>query len=50
MALDGPASRSLDPTDLPIDLTGFDGIVVSPGVPLNRHPIAEAAASARRAA
>jgi UDP-N-acetylmuramoylalanine--D-glutamate ligase len=26
------------------DLTGFDGIVVSPGVPLNRHPIAEAAA------
>ncbi|CCW17764.1 UDP-N-acetylmuramoylalanine--D-glutamate ligase [Sphingobium indicum BiD32] len=22
-----------------IDLTGFDGIVVSPGVPLNRHPI-----------
>lgn len=27
-----------------IDLTGFDGVVVSPGVPLNRHPIAEAAA------
>lgn len=24
---------------LAIDLTGFDGIVVSPGVPLNRHPI-----------
>ncbi|HUD93711.1 UDP-N-acetylmuramoyl-L-alanine--D-glutamate ligase [Sphingobium sp.] len=23
-----------------IDLTGFDGIVVSPGVPLNKHPIA----------
>ncbi|MET0249695.1 MAG: UDP-N-acetylmuramoyl-L-alanine--D-glutamate ligase [Sphingobium sp.] len=23
-----------------IDLTGFDGVVVSPGVPLNRHPIA----------
>ncbi|WBO23389.1 UDP-N-acetylmuramoyl-L-alanine--D-glutamate ligase [Sphingomonas abietis] len=23
-----------------IDLTGFDGIVVSPGVPLNTHPIA----------
>ena len=22
-----------------IDLAGFDGIVVSPGVPLNRHPI-----------
>ena len=29
-----------------IDLTGFDGVVVSPGVPLNRHPIAEAAARA----
>lgn len=25
------------------DLTGFDGIVVSPGVPLNTHPIAAAA-------
>lgn len=25
---------------LTIDLTGFDGVVVSPGVPLNRHPIA----------
>ncbi|MEJ2409643.1 MAG: UDP-N-acetylmuramoyl-L-alanine--D-glutamate ligase [Novosphingobium sp.] len=24
------------------DLAGYDGIVVSPGVPLNRHPIAEA--------
>ena len=30
---------------LAIDLAGFDGVVVSPGVPLNRHPIAEAAAS-----
>ena len=28
------------------DLTGLTGIVVSPGVPLNRHPIAEAAARA----
>lgn len=28
------------------DLTGYDGVVVSPGVPLNRHPIAEAAAKA----
>ncbi len=26
------------------DLTGFDGVVVSPGVPLNSHPIAEHAA------
>ncbi len=30
---------------LTINLAGFDGIVVSPGVPLNRHPIAEAAAA-----
>ncbi len=28
-----------------IDLTGFAGVVVSPGVPLNRHPIAAHAAS-----
>ncbi|MHA6722314.1 Mur ligase family protein [Sphingomonas sp. RS2018] len=32
------ALKLADP--LTIDLTGFDGIVVSPGVPLNRHPIA----------
>jgi UDP-N-acetylmuramoylalanine--D-glutamate ligase len=31
---------------LEIDLVGFDGIVVSPGVPLNTHPIAERARSA----
>jgi UDP-N-acetylmuramoylalanine--D-glutamate ligase len=29
---------------LSLDLTGFAGVVVSPGVPLNRHPIAEHAA------
>jgi UDP-N-acetylmuramoylalanine--D-glutamate ligase len=28
------------------DITGYDGVVVSPGVPLNQHPIAEAAAIA----
>ncbi|MEO1920319.1 UDP-N-acetylmuramoyl-L-alanine--D-glutamate ligase [Blastomonas marina] len=28
---------------LMIDLKGFDGVVVSPGVPLNRHPIVAAA-------
>lgn len=28
------------------DLSGFDGIVVSPGVPLNQHPIAEAGSQA----
>jgi UDP-N-acetylmuramoylalanine--D-glutamate ligase len=30
-----------DPMD--IDLKGFDGLVVSPGVPINRHPVAEKA-------
>lgn len=30
---------------LTIDLAGIDGVVVSPGVPLNTHPIADAAAS-----
>ncbi|MEG3088220.1 UDP-N-acetylmuramoyl-L-alanine--D-glutamate ligase [Sphingomonas sp. PB4P5] len=29
-----------------IDLTGFDALVVSPGVPLNRHPIAAKARAA----
>ncbi len=29
-----------------IDLTGFDGVVVSPGVPLNTHPIAAKARAA----
>jgi UDP-N-acetylmuramoylalanine--D-glutamate ligase len=28
---------------LTVNLTGFDGVVVSPGVPINRHPISEAA-------
>ena len=28
---------------LNIELKGFDGVVVSPGVPLNRHPIVAAA-------
>ncbi|MEO7247202.1 MAG: UDP-N-acetylmuramoyl-L-alanine--D-glutamate ligase [Novosphingobium sp.] len=28
------------------DISGYDGVVVSPGVPLNTHPIAEAAARA----
>ena len=46
----GPPPRSgedqtlADP--LTIDLTGFDGIIVSPGVPINRHPIAAAARAA----
>ena len=41
--LEGRA-RIDDPMD--IDLTGFDGVVASPGVPLNSHPIAGKAASA----
>lgn len=31
---------------LSIELAGFDGVVVSPGVPLNRHPIADHARAA----
>ncbi|MFM8499709.1 MAG: UDP-N-acetylmuramoyl-L-alanine--D-glutamate ligase [Chakrabartia sp.] len=31
---------------LAIDLAGFDAVVVSPGVPLNRHPIADPARAA----
>ncbi len=33
-----------DPLDA--DLTGYDGIVVSPGVPINKHPIADKARAA----
>ena len=29
-----------------IDLTGFDGLIVSPGVPLNRHPVVAKALAA----
>jgi UDP-N-acetylmuramoylalanine--D-glutamate ligase len=44
-SLDTNGTLSLaDP--LTIDLTGFDGVVVSPGVPINRHPIAEHARAA----
>ena len=32
-----------------IDLAGFDGIVVSPGVPLNTHPLVERARGRRAA-
>ncbi|MES2989450.1 MAG: UDP-N-acetylmuramoyl-L-alanine--D-glutamate ligase [Pseudomonadota bacterium] len=40
-------SGSIDFADpLEMDLTGFDGIVVSPGVPLNTHPIRAHAATA----
>jgi len=36
--LEGSAAELADP--LETDLTGFAGVVVSPGVPINRHPIA----------
>jgi UDP-N-acetylmuramoylalanine--D-glutamate ligase len=39
-----PGLTLADP--LVIDLRGFDGVVVSPGVPLNTHPIAEKARAA----
>lgn len=40
-----PAGVALaDPLDL--DLTGLDGVILSPGVPLNRHPIADHARAA----
>ncbi|MEM1131895.1 MAG: UDP-N-acetylmuramoyl-L-alanine--D-glutamate ligase [Pseudomonadota bacterium] len=42
-ARDGlPEEVELD-DPLVVDLTGYDGIVVSPGVPINRHPIADRA-------
>jgi len=40
------AGRATIADPLGIDLAGFDGIVVSPGVPINRHPIADAARAA----
>ncbi len=42
-AVEGRA-RLADP--LEIDLAGFDGVVVSPGVPINVHPIAQRARDA----
>ena len=39
------AGRATLVDPLTIDLTGFAGVVVSPGVPLNRHPIAAHAAA-----
>jgi UDP-N-acetylmuramoylalanine--D-glutamate ligase len=41
----GPRRGTIEFADpLSLDLTGFAGVVVSPGVPLNRHPIAGHAA------
>jgi UDP-N-acetylmuramoylalanine--D-glutamate ligase len=41
----GTSVRLADP--LGTSIYGFEGVVVSPGVPLNRHPIAERARTAR---
>jgi UDP-N-acetylmuramoylalanine--D-glutamate ligase len=38
------AARVADPLTSPLD--GFSGVVVSPGVPINKHPIAERAGAA----
>ncbi len=40
------AGRATIADPLTIDLAGFDGIVLSPGVPLNTHPIADKARAA----
>jgi UDP-N-acetylmuramoylalanine--D-glutamate ligase len=42
-ARDSAADIATIADPLEADLTGYDGIVVSPGVPLNRHPIADKA-------
>ena len=39
------AGRAILADPLTIDLSGFAGVVVSPGIPLNRHPIAAHAAA-----
>ncbi len=35
-----PGFRTKDWISFPVDLKGFEAVVVSPGVPLNRHPVA----------
>ncbi len=40
------AGRATITDPLAIDLAGFDGVVLSPGVPLNTHPIADKARAA----
>jgi UDP-N-acetylmuramoylalanine--D-glutamate ligase len=45
-ARDAAAERAEIADLMAVDLAGFDGIVVSPGVPLNRHPIAAKAREA----
>ena len=45
-ARDAVADKARIADPLQTDLSGFDGVVVSPGVPINRHPIAEQARAA----
>lgn len=45
-AREAVADKAAIADPLTLDLAGFDGIVVSPGVPLNRHPIADHAKAA----
>ena len=46
-ARDAAAAEGADIADLlTIDLGGFAGVIVSPGVPINRHPLADAAHTA----
>jgi UDP-N-acetylmuramoylalanine--D-glutamate ligase len=40
------AGRAIIADPLAIELAGFDGVVLSPGVPLNSHPIADKARAA----
>lgn len=44
VARDRLAGRATLADPLEIDLTGFDGLVISPGVPINTHPITARAA------
>lgn len=46
LAANAPEGQVLIADLMEIDLTGFDGLVVSPGVPLNTHPIADKARAA----
>jgi UDP-N-acetylmuramoylalanine--D-glutamate ligase len=39
-----PGFTTKDWVSFPVDLSDFEAVVVSPGVPLNRHPVAEKAA------
>ena len=47
-ARDAAAAEGAEIADLlTMDLAGFAGVIVSPGVPINRHPLADAARAAQ---